>query len=361
MGKTHNYVVILAGGGGSRLWPKSRAKKPKQFLKLIDEKTLFQHAYEGISQAFPKANIFVVTSEGFVEEIRSQTPSLAEENILVEPIPRSTTAAAGFAAKIIYQRDKHAVISTLASDHYIKEKTKFLKILSVCQKAALQGDNIVTIGIVPTHPHIGMGYIRVDGEAFSLEGTTVFKIRGFKEKPDQTTAAAYFASGEYFWNANMNTYKATTILNSIKNFTPKLYKALDLIGKDGAGRNELAAAWQELESVPIDIAILEKAKNVLMVPGDFSWFDIGDWTTIHTLLSKREYWNVLMGSGFDHVGLDTEGCLIHGNNRLVATLGIKDLIVVDTDDVLFVSHKSRSQDMKDLIQVIKKAKKESYL
>lgn len=354
-----NYIVILAGGGGTRLWPKSRKNTPKQFLRLIDNKTLFQETAARVEGAFPPSHIYVVTSKEFVPTIKRQVPSLPTENILVEPSPKNTAAAAGFAAAYLNLKDPGAIISTLAADHYIKEKASFLKVLSVAQKAAARGDFLVTIGINPTHAHTGLGYIHIDGEAFWVGRMAVFKIHEFKEKPDQATAQAYFASGEYFWNANINTYQARALLAAIKKYFPVLSKTLEKVAKD---RREFEDAWQKLPAEPIDTAILEKAKNVLMVPGDFSWFDVGDWATLHSILSAKPHWNVILGEETpDHLGVETEGCLIHGTGRLIATLGLKDLVIIDTPDVLLICPKSRSQEVKKLVENLEAEKKETYL
>ena len=354
-----NYIVILAGGGGTRLWPKSRKNTPKQFLRLIDNKTLFQETAARVEGAFPPSHIYVVTSKEFVPAIKKQVPSLPTKNILVEPSPKNTAAAAGFAAAYLNLKDPGAIISTLAADHYIKEKASFLKVLSVAQKAAARGDFLVTIGINPTHAHTGLGYIHIDGEAFWVGRMAVFKIHEFKEKPDQATAQAYFASGEYFWNANINTYQARALLAAIKKYFPVLSKTLEKVAKD---RREFEDAWQKLPAEPIDTAILEKAKNVLMVPGDFSWFDVGDWATLHSILSAKPHWNVILGEETpDHLGVETEGCLIHGTGRLIATLGLKDLVIIDTPDVLLICPKSRSQEVKKLVENLEAEKKETYL
>jgi len=355
----NNYIVILAGGGGTRLWPKSRKHQPKQFLKLVDAKTLFQETVDRIRGHFHFSHIYVVTSQEFVSEVKKEAPAIRDENILIEPSPKNTASAAGFAAAYICKKDPQAIISTVASDHYIKEKGKFLKLLEISQKAADRGDYIVTIGVQPTHAHTGLGYIHVDGEAFRIDKTAVFKVHEFKEKPNQATAQAYFASGEYFWNANINTYQAKALLAVIKKYFPALSKTLEKVGKS---RKEFENAWQKLPAEPIDTAILEKTKNVLMVPGDFSWFDVGDWSTLHSILSSEPGWNVLLGEeAAEHIGFDTEGCLIHGTGRLIATLGLKDLIIIDTPDVLLICPKGRAQEVRRFVEKLTTEEKKNYL
>jgi len=359
--KAENYIVILAGGGGTRLWPKSRKSAPKQFLKLVDSKTLFQETVARVTGAFPLPHIFVVSNREFVAEIKKEVPDLPPENILIEPSPKNTAAAAGLAAAYIARKNPQAIVTTLAADHYIKEKAEFLKVLSVSQKAAVNGNYIVTIGIHPTHAHTGLGYIHVGKEAFRIRKNPVFKVKEFKEKPDHTTAHAYYSSGEYFWNANMNTYKAEAILDAIERYSPHLYKVLEKV-KQGATHKEIESAWYLLPPEPIDTAILEKSKNVLVVPGDFSWFDVGDWSTLHTILSSEPDWNVLLGEEApEHIGVDTEGCLIHGTGRLIATLGLKDLIIIDTPDVLLICPKEKSQEVRKLVEKLTNERKHQFL
>ncbi len=354
-----NYIVILAGGGGTRLWPKSRGQKPKQFLNLLNSKTLFQETFDRVKGKFPAANIYVVSPKEFVAEIKKEQPEILEENIIVESPTKGTAAASGLTAAAISKKDPHAVISTLAADHYIKEKNQFLKFISASQKAAAKGDYIVTIGVEPTHPHTGLGYIHIGKEEFKVGDVPVFKVKSFEEKPNLTTAHAYLATKEYFWNANINSYKASTILAAIKKYMPVLSKALEKFVKEDGGFEKI---WETVKPEPIDTAVLEKAKNVVMIPGNFSWIDIGDWATLHSVLAKGEKWNVVLGDkSTQHVNLDTEGSLIHGNGRLIATLGIKDLIIVDTPDVLLICHRSKAQEVRKIVEKLHLEGRKNYL
>jgi mannose-1-phosphate guanylyltransferase len=359
MNNKNSYIVILAGGGGSRLWPKSRGSKPKQFLKLLSTKTLFQEAVEKISGFAPISHIYVVTGRKFAPEVAAEAPNLPKENILVEPFPKSTAAAAGLAAATIFKKDKEAIISTLASDHFIKEKPKFLKVLEISQKMAAYGDFLVTIGIRPSHPHTGLGYIQIGKMIEKIKGVGVFKVKDFKEKPSEDLAEKYFASGQYLWNANMNTYKAATLLSSIQIFAPKLSKILEKLIL-GIGRREFERQWKSLPADPIDTLILEEAKNVLVVHGSFTWEDVGDWASLHSLIAKKQGQNTNIGNKASYIGVDSYGCLVHPDGRLIATLGVSDLVIVDTEDVLLICSKSKAQEMKKLIQALK-GKHERYL
>jgi len=361
MEKENNYIVILAGGGGTRLWPKSRKSQPKQFLKLISSQTLFQETVNRVKSAFPFSHIFVVTNKESVAEIIKEVPSIFEKNILVEPTSKNTTAAAGLAAAYIIQENPDAIITTLAADHYIKENSKFLKVISISQEAAGRGSFIVTIGVRPTHPHTGLGYIHTGKEDFFVDKTPIFNVKEFKEKPDSETAAKYFESGCFFWNANINSYKASTMLEAIEKYLPPLSEALELVRK-GSSESAIRKAWERFPPEPIDTAILEKAKNVLMVTGEFSWFDVGDWAAIHNILSGSKDSNILIGEETPlHVEVDTKGCLIHGTGKLVATVGLEDLVIIDTPDILLICPKNRAQEVKKLVEKLISEKKHSYL
>ena len=361
MGKENQYLVILAGGGGTRLWPKSRVKQPKQFLKLIGDKTLFQETVDRVKEAYPASQIYVVTNEDAAVSIRDQVPAIPQENIIVEPSPKSTTAAVGLAASYINRKNPQAIISTLAADHYIADKEEFMEVLAVSQEAAGRGDFLVTIGIRPSHPHTGMGYIQTGEKIFAISGTKVFKVRQFKEKPNAETAKEYFDSGEYFWNANINSYKTEAILNAIDKYLPSLATSLEKLPL-AKNQQEAKEIWNSFPSEPIDTAILEKADNVLMVPGEFSWFDVGDWSAIHSIIAGSPELNVVIGEGTDqHLGIDTEGCLVHGSGRLIATVGIKDLVIIDTPDVVLICPKSRAQEVKKIVEKLTEQKREGYL
>ncbi|OGY28353.1 MAG: hypothetical protein A3F33_00735 [Candidatus Woykebacteria bacterium RIFCSPHIGHO2_12_FULL_43_10] len=359
------YAVIMAGGGGSRLWPKSRNRRPKQFLKLISSKTMLQETVDRIRSLVNIENVFVVTSAQYVNEVKSEINGLPEENILTEPQAKNTAIAIGLAAAKIYKLNPKAVIATLASDHLIKNPREFRSTLLRALKAASKGNYLVTIGIHPTEPHIGFGYIHSNGLKFKIDSKPVFNVESFTEKPNLVTAQAYIATGLYFWNANINAYSASSILEAFKTNMPKLYKGLTRI-RDSFGKSDyqevVTSVYENAESIAIDTGILEKANNVLMVPGDFGWSDIGSWKELHELSPISVEGNVMLGdeSG-EHLFIDTKNCLIHSSGRLVATIGVEDLIIVDTVDALLVCPKDRAQEVKSLVERIKKEKRVEYL
>ena len=354
----NNYIVILAGGGGTRLWPKSRERTPKQFLQLFNNKTLLQETFDRVKSFVPKTNIYIVAGFNQADQIKNQLSKVPGENILVEPAASGTAAAAGFAAAHIYQRNPAAVISTLASDHYIPEREKFLNTLLVATKAAKKGSDIVTIGIEPTHAHTGFGYIHFSKAVFKVDDQEVYKVEKFTEKPNKDLAKKYIKAGNYLWNANINSYKAKTLLSSLKKYMPKLSLVLEALE---VSQFEFEESYKKLSPEPIDTGVLEKANNVLVVKGGFSWYDIGDWGVLHSLLKNNKDLNVFLGAKNKLLSLDTKNCLIESSNRLIATVGLKDIVIIDTPDVLLVASKKKAQDVKKLVEALKEGNKREYL
>lgn len=360
MTEKNKYALILAGGGGTRLWPLSREKYPKQVLKLFNHKSLLRHTIERIKKHFPTNRIYVITSKNQAFEVRKESKPLPYKNILVEPTPKNTALATAFVAKYIYAKNKTAIISSFAADHYIKDEKEFFSTLGFSQEVAARGDYLVTIGIKPTSAHTGYGYIQAGKRVVTTHGKSAFEVKDFKEKPDKDMAVKYVASQKYFWNANINSYKASVLIDAFSKYQPKIIKNLNLIGQD-LSKKAAVTLWDKMPSIPIDTAILEKAKNVLVVPGNFSWVDVGDWKTIYSLLGKDKNKNVSLGNAQMYIDYDSSGNLVYADSGVIATLGLKDTIVIKTGDVILVTPKSRSQDVKKIVEQLKKNNKKSYL
>lgn len=359
--KSNRYIVILAGGGGTRLWPRSRKQTPKQFLKLVNDLSMLQETAKRVESMITYDQLYVVVAGDYAKRVKEQLPEIPAENILVEPTPKGSAAAAALAAIHILKKDPEGIMSTLASDHLIEKEAEFRRILTVTQDTADRGDYLVTIGIVPTFPHTGLGYIHIGPEKFMVGKQAVFAVDSFTEKPNLATAQAFVATEEYFWNANINSYKAKTLLDAMEQFMPDHYQSL-LKVSDSLGTKEadtvLNREWAKLENVAIDYGILEKAKNVLIVPGDFGWSDIGDYGVLYDVLATHPEANVLtsLGEGA-HVGIDTIGCLIHSEGRVIATIGLQDVVIVDTPDALLVCSRERAQEVKHIVEKLAAEKK----
>lgn len=359
------YVAILAGGGGTRLWPKSRRKTPKHLLRLVSEKTMLEETILRTLPLIPKERIFIVVIQDHLSQVRKLFPDFPLKNLLVEPEGKNTAMAMGLAALWIQRQDPEAVIINLAADHLVKNQEEYRKTLKVAAQAANLGDYLVAIGISPRFPHAGLGYIRVDGEVARIERIPIFKVIGFTEKPNLTTAQAFLASGEYFWNANLYTWKASSILAAFKTLAPNLWQNLARIQKALGGPREkptLKKVYGKVDSVQIDYAVSEKATNMLMVPGDFGWNDVGNWAVLHEVSEPVLEGNVVIGGKkADHISLGTKGCLIHSNGRLVVTIGLSEMIIIDTPDVLLICPKSKAQEVKKIVELLKSQKRHEYL
>lgn len=352
--------VIMAGGKGERFWPKSRLKMPKQFLKLYGDKTMIQQTFDRLRNIMPVENIFVVTNMDYDGIISDQIPELPTGNILIEPMGKNTAACIGLAALHTERLDKDSLMVVVPSDHVIKDVDSYLDILVTALKKAKEDHNLVTIGIEPKNPETGYGYIKykkITKEIFN--NNPIYKVERFVEKPDYETAMKYVESGDYLWNSGMFIWKTSVILSEIKRYMPKLYGALDLIRRnfDSDDVDEiLYGEYSKLDSISIDYGIMEKANDVYVVPGDFGWDDVGSWTSIERLYEKDENGNVINGNV---VSVDTKECIITGNEKLIATLGIEDVIVVDTKDALLICSKDKAQNVKEVLKEIKKKKSEN--
>lgn len=362
----HTYAVILAGGGGTRLWPKSRTKTPKQFLKLFGTNTMMQMSANRISKLVPWERIIVVTNELYREEVKEQLPQVPENNILAEPAKRDTALAMLVGSLYAQSLDKDAVIINCASDHVVADEQEFVRVMDAASQVASEEDVLVTVGITPTRPATGFGYIRIGQDLKKLRtGNTLFKVDSFSEKPKEATARAYIATGKYFWNANMYVWKAETLRSAFKEHMPSLYEATQPL-RSLTGKKFHAALkpiYAESEAISIDYAISEKASNLVLIPGDFGWDDVGDWKVVYDLEKKDLDGNVVVGDAEVHhtLAVHSHNNLIHTDDRLVALIGINDMIIIDTGHILMLAPKERSQDVKKLVERLKEENQDQYL
>lgn len=363
---SHTYALILAGGGGTRLWPKSRNDTPKQFLSLVGPDTMMQYSAKRISQLVPWENIVVITNEKYKAEVAQQLPQVNPDNIISEPEKKDTALAMLTGALFIWNKDKDAVIINCASDHTITDDAEFIRVIRAAAMVAAEGENLVTVGITPTHPATGFGYIKSGEELKRLDSRLpLFKVDSFTEKPNAATAQAFISTGKYFWNANMYVWSAKSLVAAFEKHKPELLERTKRIQGVPSDRfhAELPSIYKDAEVISIDYAISEKANNLVLIPGDFGWNDVGDWKVVYDLGVKNLEGNVIIGGqDTQHtLAIQSHRNLIHSNGRLIALVGVSDMIIIDTDEILMIVPKTQSQDVKKLVERLKEEKKNEYL
>ncbi len=355
------FPVILAGGKGERFWPRSRANWPKQFLSLNGQGSLLQQTVFRIKPLAPLHHLFVVSGANYLSPIKEQLPELLLENIIVEPMGRNTAACIGLAAIHLERLDPEGIMVVLPSDHLIHHHDQFLKTIQSSVELANQGENMVTIGIRPTYPETGYGYINFGKKYGAFEGNIAFEVRRFVEKPVLERAKAYLESGKYLWNSGMFVWKVSTIRKAICEFMPKLHIALEKMKNVLGTENEREIIFQEfikLENISVDLGIMEYAENILVFPGDFGWDDVGTWTALERIHDTDPDGNIFHGNV---VVLDSKKCIVEGRDKLIAAVGVEDLIIVESDDALLVCSKDHAQNIKDLLKKLKQQRLEKYL
>jgi mannose-1-phosphate guanylyltransferase len=356
------YAVIMAGGIGSRFWPQSRKGNPKQFLRVFDELTLIQNTVGRLQGIVPSERIFIVTHERYVEQTRDQLPAVPEENILAEPIARNTAPCITFAAIRLLADDPDATMIVLPADHVIRNVGRFHAVLRAAIEKAQEHDTLVTIGINPTHPETGYGYIQFDGQVDEgEEGPRAFAVKTFAEKPDLATAERFLDSGDFLWNSGMFVWRADTILEKIRLHLPQAYDAFEpLCEAVGTEREEeaVAEAYSKSPHISIDYGVMERAQPVFVVPASFGWSDIGDWRAVYELGDKDEHGNALDGNVIVH---DSSRCLVESDDRLVVLVGMHDTVVVDTRDALLVCNRESAQQVKNVVDYLHAHQLDEYV
>ena len=347
--------VIRAGGVGTRLWPFSRQSRPKQFHAMAGAQTMIQDAVRRLAPIAEAADVHVSTGSGLVGLVREQLPELEAHQLIVEPALRNTGPAVGLECALLEARYPGCVIASLGSDHYIGKAAEFCRLLEVAEAAVGRyPDHLLTIGVKPVRPETGYGYIHKGGQLEEINSEPVYTVGGFKEKPDLATAESYVGSGEYLWNSNMFVWKASTVLGLFERFEPEMYAGLRRI-QEAVGTPEeervIAEVYPTLDEVAVDNAIIEKAPKVATIEGDFDWGDIGSWAALTDVLAADENGNLFSG---EVRAIDARDVTAYGPaGKLVALVGVEDLVVVDTEDALLVCRKAEAQRVKDVLALLK--------
>ena len=341
-------AVIMAGGRGERFWPKSRNNRPKQFLSLTsDGETMIQKTVKRLSPLVSAEDIFIVTNAAYADLVNDQLPDVPRENILCEPCARNTAPCIAFAAAIIQKKYGDAMMLVLPSDHLIGYENIYIKTLQTAIRTAEEGNNLVTIGITPAYPETGYGYIN-----FGKEAGDAYEVERFVEKPDLPTAKKYLATGKYLWNSGMFVWKASTILEKFAELLPDIYACLTTIGDAMNTPDEdrvIQEVYPVIPKISIDYGILERSDDVLVLSGDFGWNDVGSWDMMKVIYDEDAEGNILVG---DHVNIDTTNTISFSSGKMIATIGVDNLVVVETEDAILVCDKNRVQDVKKVVDTL---------
>jgi mannose-1-phosphate guanylyltransferase len=353
------YGLILAGGRGTRFWPRSRRTRAKQVLRFLGDRSLIQQTVDRLSPVIPPDRLWVLTNEHLRAEIVRQLPELPKSQILAEPTQRNTAPAIGLAAHILQSIDPHAVMGVFPSDHMISKPARYLRFVRAAFKAAAEG-KIVVLGIQPRWPETGYGYIEFPRgvDAGSLDP---LPVRKFSEKPDLLTAKRYVKNGNFYWNAGMFFWKTSVLLDALREFLPKTATLLASLPAFANRRfsSQLKDVFPHCENISIDFAVLEKARGVVgCATDDFGWNDVGSWNALYELLPRDGSANVIRGEALAH---SSSGNYIDAEGKLVALLGVKDLIVVDTPDALLIADRSRAQEVGDVVKQLEKQRRDDLL
>lgn len=352
------FGVIMAGGGGTRFWPLSRRERPKQLLNLTGRDLMINETIDRINSVIGRNNIYIVTNtsqgKAMCEAVYGR---LEDKNIILEPAARNTAACIGYAAVRIEAEFGGGIMCVFPADHYIQDEHGFSKILEAAVAEAEAEDALFTIGIEPTFPSTGYGYINYQKDS---QGQAK-KVKQFVEKPCLEKAEQYLKSGDYAWNSGMFVWKTSVILDEIKKYIPDMYEKLMLI-KDSIGTDAEAETiekvYPEIPKISIDYGVMEKSDKVMVFSGEFGWNDVGSWDTLEAVHTKDENGNIFIG---EHVDIDTKGSVVYAGGKMVTTIGVSNLVIVETDNALLVCDKSRAQEVKKLVEQFEKNGQEEYL
>jgi mannose-1-phosphate guanylyltransferase len=346
-----NYAVILAGGRGERFWPLSRTDRPKQLLHITSDKTMLQETIDRVRDLIPVERTWVVTGENIKKAILEKVSYLKEENLIVEPGTMNTCLAIGLAAAHLRKVDPSATMVVLSSDHMIEPKEKLQKILEIGIEIATSEERLITIGIIPARAETAYGYIEFSELHNAIDDIMIYQIKEFKEKPNRIVAQQYYYDRRHLWNSGMFIWTAATFLKALEKYMPQMFKDIQSYSKEIGTKNETDARtklYRDAECISVDFAVLEKADNALVIKADLEWDDVGNWLALERVKQKDRASNVIVGNARTINTFETT--IVNDSKGIIATLGISDLVIVKTDEIVFVAHKTRVQDVKELLR-----------
>lgn len=347
------YAVIMAGGVGKRFWPRSRKDRPKQLLDIVSDRSMLRLTYERMKKVAEEKKIYVVAGQNLADQILHELPEMPERNLIIEPSGKNTAPCIGLAAAMIIQKDPNAVMGIFPADHLIKDMRGFKKAVNQGVQFARDHVALVTFGITPTRPATGYGYIQYSKKD-AVYKDSIYKVKTFAEKPNLATAQRFLESGEFLWNSGMFIWKAENILNAMKLFLPELYESLQSISEaidTPKYQNVLKKQWATIHSESIDYGVMEKAKNVYVVRGSFDWSDVGSWEAVYEIKKKDKNGNVIIG---EVVSIDTENSYIYSRKNLISTIGVKDLIIIQSKNSILIVNRKDTERVKELTDLLER-------
>jgi mannose-1-phosphate guanylyltransferase len=362
------HAVILAGGRGTRFWPRSRTRTPKQLLNIVGRQTMLEQTVARLRPLISSDHIWTVTNVEQTAALKKQLPTASRKRVLTEPVGRNTAAAIALAAIHIRHAAKgDALMAVLPSDQFISQPEKYRSIVAAALNVAREPGRMAVLGIPPTRPETGYGYVERMGEALDTKGFPFFAVRRFTEKPALPVAQEYVASGNYHWNAGMFFWRVSTFLENLQRHLPKTYAKLEKLAASIGTRayeKKLRAIYPKLENISVDYAILERATQqsgppqVFVIPAEIGWSDIGSWAAVYELLAKQPNDNIFAGPGY---ALEASGNFLYSPNKFIAAIGVKDLVVVETPDALLIVPRDRAQDVAILVKHLEEQKRKDLL
>jgi mannose-1-phosphate guanylyltransferase len=367
MKKNSVFVVIMAGGGGTRFWPWSREKHPKQILPILSDRSMIRETVDRIRPLVPRENILVVTAQSQIPALGKEVPMIPAENLLAEPYGRNTAPCISLATIHILKKNPQAVMVILPADHYIGNHRSFLKSLRAAVTFARKGNLLVTLGIPPTEPETGYGYMEKGGILGKAGGVPVYKAQSFREKPTRAKAVAYLRTGKFLWNSGMFIWRADTFFRAVKKFLPDLYLEMSGLAEAlGTPREKrtLRRTYSRCPSISVDYGILEKAENVALLEAPFPWSDVGSWSALKKILPADKNGNARIFGPRTRKGpilFDTSGCLVRCEEKLIAVIGLHDIVVVEAGNAFLVCPRDRSQEVRRILQDLQEKGWKEYL